>query len=364
MQFLDEAKIYIKSGDGGAGCVSFRREKFIPYGGPDGGDGGRGGSVIVKVATGLNTLIDYRFKQHFKAKKGEHGMGKQRYGKSAEDLILTVPAGTQIFEEDKETLIADLTHPEDVLVLAKGGKGGLGNIHFKSSTNQAPRVATPGDPGQERWVWLRLKLLSDGGLIGLPNAGKSTFLSTVTAAKPKIADYPFTTLTPQLGVVRQGDGEFVLADIPGLIEGAHEGKGLGTRFLGHVERCGVLLHLLDATSEDVLADYHTVRDELEAYSDALAKKTELVALSKVDLLDKKALTKTRAAVEKALGHSVLTLSSASREGVDDALAAMSREIAEFRAREQENLAARAPSDTYAPIEESDHQGGHAHDAAS
>lgn len=333
MQFLDEAKIYIKSGDGGAGCVSFRREKFIPYGGPDGGDGGRGGSVIIKVHPGLNTLIDYRFKQHFKASKGQHGMGKQRYGKSADDLVLYVPPGTQIFEEDKETLITDMTRADDVITIAKGGKGGLGNIHFKSSTNQAPRVSTPGELGQERWVWLKLKLLSDAGLIGLPNAGKSTFLSTVTAAKPKIADYPFTTLTPQLGVVRNGDAEFVLADIPGLIEGAHEGKGLGTRFLGHIERCGVMLHLLDASAENVLENYHTVRGELEAYGDELMQKPEIIALSKVDLLDAKALRKVRKTVEDALGTSVLTLSSATREGVDETLSTMHRAILDFRADE-------------------------------
>ena len=338
MQFLDEAKIYIKSGDGGAGCVSFRREKFIPYGGPDGGDGGRGGSVIIKVNTGLNTLIDYRFKQHFKAKKGEHGMGKQRYGKSAEDLVLYVPPGTQIFEEDKETLIADMTRGDDELTIAKGGKGGLGNIHFKSSTNQAPRTATPGELGEERWVWLKLKLLSDAGLVGLPNAGKSTFLSTVTAAKPKIADYPFTTLTPQLGVVRSGDAEFVLADIPGLIEGAHEGKGLGTRFLGHVERCGVMLHLLDASADNVLENYYTVRGELDAYGEALTQKPEIVALSKVDLIDATTLRDVRKLVEDALGKSVLTLSSATREGVDDTLTAMHRAILEFRADEADRAA--------------------------
>lgn len=335
MQFLDEAKIYIKSGDGGAGCVSFRREKFIPYGGPDGGDGGRGGSVIIKVNTGLNTLIDFRFKQHFKASKGQHGMGSQRYGKSADDLVLYVPPGTQIFEEDKETLIIDMMRADDELVIAKGGKGGLGNMHFKSSTNQAPRIATPGELGEERWVWLKLKLLSDAGLIGLPNAGKSTFLSTVTAAKPKIADYPFTTLTPQLGVVRNGDAEFVLADIPGLIEGAHEGKGLGTRFLGHIERCGVMLHLLDASSEDVLENYYTVRTELEAYGEELMEKPEIVALSKTDLLDAKTLRKVRKTVEDALGKSVLTLSSATREGVDDTLTAMHRAILEFRVTQAE-----------------------------
>lgn len=331
MKFLDEAKIFVKSGDGGAGCVSFRREKFIPYGGPDGGDGGRGGSVIMRTVTGLNTLIDYRFQQHFKARKGEHGMGKQRYGKGAEDIILYVPVGTQLFEDDRVTLIADLDKPDQELVLCKGGKGGLGNIHFKTSTNQAPRTATPGEAGEEKWIWLRLKLLSDAGLLGLPNAGKSTFLSVVTAAKPKIADYPFTTLAPQLGVVRSGDAEFVLADIPGLIEGASEGKGLGLRFLGHIERCGVLLHLVDGTQDDVAAAYRTVRDELELYDDALLEKPEIVALNKCDLLDAAEIKKKKAALKRASSRDIHVISGASREGVEDILTLMHRTIAQYRA---------------------------------
>lgn len=331
MKFLDEAKVFVKSGDGGAGCVSFRREKFIPEGGPDGGDGGRGGSVIVRTASGLNTLIDFRYQQHFKAKRGQHGMGKQRYGKGAEDLILTVPVGTQIFAEDKLTLIADLDKLDEEFLLCKGGRGGLGNLHFKSSTNQAPRQSTPGEAGEEKWVWLRLKLLSDAGLIGLPNAGKSTFLAAVTAAKPKIADYPFTTLTPQLGVVRRGEVEFVLADIPGLIEGASEGKGLGLRFLGHIERCGVLLHLVDATAEDVAAHYRTVRAELAAYDAELAAKGELVALNKCDAVTKAELTKKKKALEKACGQPVFTLSAAGRTGLDDVLVAMQQAITAARA---------------------------------
>jgi GTP-binding protein len=333
MKFLDEAKVFVKSGDGGAGSVSFRREKFIPEGGPDGGDGGRGGSIIVRTATGLNTLIDFRYQQHFKAKRGQHGMGKQRYGKGADDLIMTVPVGTQIFEEDKTTLIADLDRPGEEFLLCKGGRGGLGNLHFRSSTNQAPRQSTPGELGEEKWVWLRLKLLSDAGLIGLPNAGKSTFLAAVTAAKPKIADYPFTTLTPQLGVVRHREEEFVLADIPGLIEGASEGKGLGLRFLGHIERCGVLLHLVDATAEDVVANYQTVRAEIAAYDEDLAAKTELVALNKCDAVSKAEITKKRKALEKASGQAVFTLSAAGRTGIDEVLTAMLLAIQAARAGE-------------------------------
>lgn len=331
MKFLDEAKVFVKSGDGGAGCVSFRREKFIPEGGPDGGDGGRGGSIIVRTATGLNTLIDFRYQQHFKAKNGQHGMGKQRYGKGADDMIMTVPVGTQIFEEDKTTLITDLDRPGEEFLLCKGGRGGLGNLHFKSSTNQAPRQSTPGEQGEEKWVWLRLKLLSDAGLIGLPNAGKSTFLAAVTAAKPKIADYPFTTLAPQLGVVRHREEEFVLADIPGLIEGASEGKGLGLRFLGHIERCGVLLHLVDATAEDVVANYQTVRAEIAAYDEALAAKTEIVALNKCDAVSKTETTKKRKALEKASGQAVFTLSAAGRTGIDEILTAMLLAIQAARA---------------------------------
>ena len=281
MKFLDQARIHIASGAGGAGCMSFRREKFIEFGGPDGGDGGKGGDVIAECVEGLNTLIDYRYQQHFKAKTGTHGMGKNRAGAKGADAILKVPAGTQIYDEDDETLIADLTEVGQTVRLARGGNGGFGNAYFKTTTNQAPRRANPGLPGEERWVWLRLKLIADAGLVGLPNAGKSTFLARTTAAKPKIADYPFTTLHPGLGVVRADAREFVLADIPGLIEGAHEGHGLGDRFLGHVERCRVLLHLVDATSEHAGKTYKTVRAELEAYGNGLEDKPEIVALSKV-----------------------------------------------------------------------------------
>jgi len=265
MKFLDQAKIFVRSGDGGGGSVSFRREKFIEFGGPDGGDGGRGGDVWLECVDGLNTLIDYRYQQHFRAGTGGHGMGRNRAGAKGPDVVLRVPPGTQVLAEDQETLLADLTKPGERKLLLEGGNGGFGNAHFKSATNQAPRRANPGQQGQECWIWLRLKLIADAGLVGLPNAGKSTFLATVTAAKPKIADYPFTTLHPNLGVVRVGQREFVLADIPGLIEGASEGAGLGTRFLGHVERTRVLLHLVDATSEDVAGDYRTVRRELKAY---------------------------------------------------------------------------------------------------
>jgi len=284
MKFLDEAKVYIQSGAGGNGCVAFRREKFIEFGGPNGGDGGRGGDVIAQAVEGLNTLIDYRYQQHFKAKRGGNGMGKDRHGANGADIVLKVPAGTQIYEEDGETLLADLEKIGDTVVLAKGGNGGFGNAHFKSATNRAPRHANPGIPGEERTIRLRLKLIADAGLVGLPNAGKSTFLAAVSAAKPKIADYPFTTLHPQLGVVGIDGREFVMADIPGLIEGAHEGVGLGDRFLGHVERCRVLLHLVDGTYDDAGEAYKTVRAELKAYSEDLAAKPEIVALSKADAM--------------------------------------------------------------------------------
>src|SRR5215475_2807661 len=289
MQFLDEAKVYVRSGDGGNGCVSFRREKFVEFGGPDGGAGGRGGNVIVECVANLNTLLDYRYKQHFKAKKGGHGKGQNRSGAKGADVVLKVPPGTQVFDEDGETLIADLINPGDRIVLLRGGNGGFGNAHFKSSTNHAPRHANPGQPGEELNIWLRLKLIADSGIIGLPNAGKSTFLAAVSAAKPKIADYPFTTLYPNLGVVETASLNFVLADIPGLIEGAHGGAGLGTRFLGHVERCRVLLHLVDATEADIANAYRTVRAELKAYGAGLAKKKEIVALSKCDALDEATL---------------------------------------------------------------------------
>ena len=282
MKFLDEAKVYIRSGDGGNGCVAFRREKYIEFGGPSGGNGGRGGDVIIEVVDGLNTLIDYRYQQHFKAQKGTNGMGKDRHGANGKPIVLKVPVGTQVFDEDRETLIHDFTTLGEKFVLAEGGNGGFGNAHFKTSTNRAPRNANPGQEGEERWIWLRLKLIADAGLVGLPNAGKSTFLSKVSAAKPKIADYPFTTLHPQLGVVNSDGREFVLADIPGLIEGAHEGAGLGDRFLGHVERCRVLLHLVDATCEHAGKAYKTVRTELDAYEGHLADKIEIVALNKID----------------------------------------------------------------------------------
>ena len=284
MKFLDEAKVYIRSGDGGNGCVAFRREKFIEFGGPSGGDGGRGGDVHVEAVDGLHTLIDYRFQQHFKAKPGGNGQGKDRHGAGSEDVVLKVPLGTQIFDEDKETLLADLTELGQTILLVKGGNGGFGNARFKTATNRAPTNANPGQPGEERWLWLRLKLIADAGVVGLPNAGKSTFLAATSAAKPKIADYPFTTLAPQLGVVNSNGREFVIADIPGLIEGAHEGSGLGDRFLGHVERCRVLLHLVDGTYDHAGEAYKTVRAELDAYGNGLADKPEIVVLSKTDAM--------------------------------------------------------------------------------
>lgn len=322
MKFLDQAKIYIRSGDGGAGCVSFRREKFIEFGGPDGGDGGRGGDVVVECVDGLNTLIDYRYQQHFKAGRGVHGMGRNRAGGRGADAVLKVPAGTQIFAEDGETLLADLTETGQRVVLARGGNGGFGNAHFKSATNQAPRRANPGQEGEERWIWLRLKLIADAGLVGLPNAGKSTFLATVSAARPKIADYPFTTLHPGLGVVGVDGREFVLADIPGLIEGAHEGAGLGDRFLGHVERCRVLLHLVEGTSEHAGKAYKTVRREIEAYGHGLDGKPEIVALSKADALDVTARKEQVARLKRACGRMPLVLSSATGEGVTAVLRAV------------------------------------------
>ncbi|MFV0368868.1 MAG: GTPase ObgE [Hyphomicrobiaceae bacterium] len=333
MKFLDQAKIYIKAGNGGHGSVSFRREKFIEYGGPDGGDGGKGGDVFAECVPNLNTLIDYRYQQHFKAKSGTPGMGKNRSGPNGADAVIKVPPGTEIYAEDNETLLADLQEPGQRVTLAKGGNGGFGNAHFKSSTNQAPRHANPGLSGEELTVWLRLKLIADAGLVGLPNAGKSTFLATVTAAKPKIADYPFTTLHPNLGVVRAGDLDFVLADIPGLIEGAHDGAGLGTRFLGHVERCRVLLHLVDGTSEDVGAAYHTVRAELEAYGHGLADKEEIVALAKIDALDEDMRSAKAAELAEACGRKPLLLSAVSGAGVNDALFALARVIASAAKKE-------------------------------
>jgi GTP-binding protein len=322
MKFLDEAKVYVRSGDGGNGCVAFRREKFIEHGGPSGGNGGRGGNVVIEAVDGLNTLIDYRYAQHFKARPGVPGQGKDMHGARGDDVVLKVPVGTQIFDEDKETLIADLTKTGERIVLAEGGNGGFGNAHFKSSTNRAPRNANPGQPGDERWIWLRLKLIADAGLVGLPNAGKSTFLAAVSAAKPKIADYPFTTLNPQLGVVESDGREFVLADIPGLIEGAHEGLGLGDRFLGHIERCRVVLHLVDGTGEHAGNDYKTVRAELEAYGEGLAEKHEIVALTKIDALTPELIKQQAARLKRASKQTPLLLSSHSGPGVAEAKRAL------------------------------------------
>jgi GTP-binding protein len=339
MKFLDLAKIYVKAGDGGNGCVGFRREKFIEFGGPDGGDGGNGGDVVILCVDNLNTLIDYRYQQHFKAERGTNGMGKNRAGANGRDCVIKVPPGTVVLAEDQETVLAEMTQPGQRFVVAHGGNGGFGNAHFKSATNQAPRHANPGLPGEELTIWLRLKLIADAGLVGLPNAGKSTFLAAVSAAKPKIADYPFTTLHPNLGVVRAGEHDFVLADIPGLIEGAHEGAGLGTRFLGHVERTQVLLHLVDATQEDVAGAYRTVRRELKAYGGDLAKKKEIVALSKIDAIDADTLKLRVAALQKAARKKPLALSAVSGLGVKDALYALSREIGRAKSSEAESAEA-------------------------
>jgi len=319
MKFLDEAKVFIRSGAGGPGCVGFRREKFIEYGGPDGGDGGRGGDVVAECVDGLNTLIDYRYAQHFKAERGQHGMGQNRTGANAPDLVLRLPRGTQVLDETKEVVLADLTEIGQRVVLLEGGAGGAGNTRYKSSINRAPTRAGPGGDAQEMWVWLRLKLIADAGLIGLPNAGKSTFLAAVTRAKPKIADYPFTTLHPNLGVVRSDDGEFVLADIPGLIEGASEGAGLGTRFLGHIERCAGLLHLVDGTQDDVAGAYRTVRAELRAYGGNLARKKEIVALNKIDALSPEEIEAKRAALARVSRKTVLTISGATGMGIPEVL---------------------------------------------
>jgi GTP-binding protein len=335
MKFLDQAKVYIRSGDGGNGCVSFRREKFVEFGGPDGGDGGRGGNVWAKCVANLNTLIDFRYQQHFKAGKGTPGMGQNRTGAKGEDKVVLVPPGTQIFDEANETLIADLTEVGQRVLLAKGGNGGFGNTHFKSSTNRSPREANPGEPGRELTLWLRLKLIADVGIIGLPNAGKSTLLAAVSAAHPKIADYPFTTLHPNLGVVRAGDTDFVLADIPGLIEGAHEGAGLGDRFLGHVERCAVILHLIDATGEDPVAAYRTVRDELAAYGGGLEEKPEILALSKCDALDEATLKARRKGFSRELGRQVLAISAVSGLGISELLYRLADQVAAARAEQTE-----------------------------
>ena len=338
MKFLDQAKVYIRSGDGGAGAVSFRHEKFLEFGGPDGGDGGRGGDVWAVAVDGLNTLIDYRYQQHFKAKTGMHGMGRNMTGAKGTDVILKVPVGTQIFEEDNETLICDLTEVGQKFCLAKGGNGGFGNLHFTTSTNRAPRRANPGLEGIERTIWLRLKLIADCGLVGLPNAGKSTFLASVTAAKPKIADYPFTTLHPHLGVVRIDGREFVLADIPGLIEGAHEGVGIGDRFLGHVERCQVLLHLVSAQEEDVAKAYQIIRDELEAYGHGLSEKPEVVALSQTDILDEETKQIKQKQLEQISGKKIHLLSAVTHAGIEETLRSIARIIEESRKEQVVNEA--------------------------
>jgi len=330
MKFLDVAKVYAASGAGGNGCVAFRREKFIEYGGPWGGDGGRGGDVWAEAVENLNTLIDYRFQQHVKAKSGEGGMGKVMTGARGEDAVMKVPVGTEIYEEDGETLVTDLANPGDRVRLLKGGNGGFGNAHFKSATNQAPRFAMPGQPAEEKIFILKLKLIADAGLIGMPNAGKSTFLSRVSAARPKIADYPFTTLEPQLGVVKIDETDFVLADLPGLIEGAHEGVGLGDRFLGHAERCASILHLIDGTGDQIAKTYKTIRAELIAYGHGLEGKTEIVALNKVDAIPAAELAKKRAALEKACGHKVLVISGVSGEGINSVLRALAKEINQRR----------------------------------
>ncbi len=332
MKFLDLAKVYIRSGSGGGGSVSFRREKFIEFGGPDGGDGGSGGSVWVEAVDGLNTLIDFRYQQHFFAQNGQPGMGRQRTGKDGDDIVLRVPVGTEILDEDEETVVADMTEVGQRVLLARGGNGGWGNLHFKTSTNQAPRRANPGQEGVDRTLWLRLKLIADAGLLGLPNAGKSTFLAAVSNARPKIADYPFTTLHPNLGVVGIDNAEFVMADIPGLIAGASEGKGLGDRFLGHVERCAVLLHLVDGTSETVAEDYRAIITELELYGGDLADKPRVTALNKIDALDDEERAEARAALEAEAGGKVLMLSGVTGEGVPEVLRAVRAQITADRLR--------------------------------
>jgi len=332
MKFLDLAKVYIRSGAGGGGCISFRREKFIEYGGPDGGDGGGGGSVIVEAVEGLNTLIDFRYQQHFFAQNGQHGMGSQRTGKDGEDKVLRVPVGTEIIDEDMETVIADLTEVGQTVVIAKGGNGGWGNLHFKSATNQAPRRSNPGQDAIERTIWLQLKLIADVGLLGMPNAGKSTFLAATSNARPKVADYPFTTLVPNLGVVGVDDVEFVVADIPGLIKGASGGRGLGDTFLAHVERCAILLHLVDGASGDPVQDYKTIIHELEAYGGELAAKPRLTVLNKIDALDEEERAFIKEELETAVGGPVMMMSGVTREGTQDVLRALRTEIDDNRLR--------------------------------
>lgn len=353
MKFLDQAKLYVKAGDGGAGCVSFRREKFLEFGGPDGGDGGQGGDVIVQAVQGLNTLIDFRYQQHFKARKGQGGQGRNMTGAGGDDVILNVPIGTQILAEDNKTLIADLTRPGHQAIVAKGGQGGLGNTHFKSATNRAPRKSTPGGQGEEKTIWLRLKLIADVGIIGQPNAGKSTFLGTVTGARAKIGSYPFTTLSPQLGVASVDGEEFVIADLPGLIEGAHEGVGLGDRFLGHAERCHVLLHLLDGSlsNEEMLEGYRVVRKELTAYGQGLENKPELIGVNKIDLMVAGEMERKRRTVADFSGREVLLMSGVAGLGLNEVLQSLSRMIREARNPEEED--ADSTRALYAPDSEED-----------
>ncbi len=352
MKFLDQAKIFVKSGDGGAGCVSFRREKYIEFGGPNGGDGGKGGSVYFEAVENLNTLIDFRYQQHFKAQKGQNGMGSQMTGAKGEDIIIKVPVGTEIVAEDGVTVLADMVVPGQKFLIAKGGDGGRGNMQFKSATNQAPRYAEPGWPGQEMWVWLRLKVIADVGLVGLPNAGKSTFLSVVTQARPKIADYPFTTLHPNLGVAWVDNYELVIADIPGLIEGAHEGVGLGDRFLKHVERCAALLHLIDA-NEDVVKVYKAIRKELDLYNQKLAEKPEVVVLNKIDSLPEDDVAKKVAALEKACGKKVIAISAVAKKNLFEALRAVSAFVTRDRRKkeaEQEDSASSTVKKEWSPLD--------------
>jgi GTP-binding protein len=344
MKFLDAARVQIASGAGGNGCVSFRREKFIEFGGPNGGDGGRGGDVWAEAVENLNTLIDYRYRQHVSARSGQNGMGREMTGANGADAVLHVPVGTAIYEEDGETLICDLEKAGQRVLLLEGGRGGFGNAHFKSSTNRAPRRANPGQPAQEKTILLRLKLIADAGLIGLPNAGKSTFLSRVSQARPKIADYPFTTLVPQLGVVRAGETDFVLADLPGLIEGAHEGAGLGDRFLGHAERCGVLVHLVDGTQSEIARAYRAIRMEVAAYGHGLKDKTEIVALNKMDAIEKPLAARRQKALEKASGKPVFLISGVSGEGVPQVLHALARDVERQRARARKP----EPANAWAP----------------
>lgn len=337
MKFLDEAKIHIKSGDGGRGCVSFRREKYVAYGGPNGGNGGRGGDLIFEAVEGLNTLIDFRYTQHFRANNGMPGMGKDRTGARGDDMVIKVPVGTQILDgEDKETILIDFTEEGQTKTFLRGGDGGFGNAHYKSATNQAPRKSTPGWPGVEMSVWLRLKLIADGGLVGLPNAGKSTFLSACSNAKPKIADYPFTTLHPNLGVIKAGEYDFVLADIPGLIEGASQGQGLGDRFLGHIERTSVLLHLIDCTDDTVSESYHTIRKELEEYGCDLENKIEIVALNKIDAIGEELAQEQADALEAEIGKPVQLISAVSGHGMDKILYQLGETIANLKRKEKES----------------------------